>query len=350
MRFWNRSKKRKTLCRIMAMVFLSCLCLAGCAEEDGAEEISEKYSVSEDRELIVYTSHKENVYLPIIREFEDRTGIWVRLRSGGTEEMLQEAKKASEAGECDVMFGGGVESYEANRELFLPYASKEEGSLNPLYQSGEHAWTPFTELPIVLIYNSTLVSKEDAPKGWEDLFDPKWKGQIAFADPYRSGTSYTIFSTMQQVFGEEPEVLLRRFIAQLDGRLLSGSGDVKTRVEDGSFLVGITLEETALRAVREGEDLAMLYPVEGTSAVADGCAVVKNAPHVRNAEQFIDFVAGKDTQEYCTRQLLRRPVRTDIALSDSFEEIRLVPFDIEASAAGEKEFLDLWSILWQEGD
>lgn len=36
---------------------------------------------------MVYTSHKEEVYWPIIKEFEERTGIWVEVVSGGTNEL-----------------------------------------------------------------------------------------------------------------------------------------------------------------------------------------------------------------------------------------------------------------------
>ena len=41
------------------------------------------------QKLIVYTSHKEEVYGPIIREFEERTGIWVEVRDGGSTELLE---------------------------------------------------------------------------------------------------------------------------------------------------------------------------------------------------------------------------------------------------------------------
>ena len=44
----------------------------------------------EENKLVVYTSHKEEVYAPIIKEFEERTGIWVELHTGGTSELLEE--------------------------------------------------------------------------------------------------------------------------------------------------------------------------------------------------------------------------------------------------------------------
>ena len=275
---------------IAAAMLLLCAC-SGSERKQEIEELSSSYAVPQEKQLIVYTSHKEEVYLPIIREFESRTGIWVELHTGGTTQMFSEVKEASKEGRCDIMFGGGIESYEAAKDLFMPYEPVERSALDPDYVDDEDRWIPFTELPIVFVYNKKLVSYSELPTTWEELFDSKWKGQIAFADPNNSGTSYTILSTMEQLFNEEPQSLVTRFYEQLDGRILPSSGQVIPEVSDGSFLIGITLEETARKAMDQYEDISMLYPEDGTSAVPDGCAMVKNAPHSYNAGKFIDFVS-----------------------------------------------------------
>ena len=46
-----------------------------------------------ENRLIVFTSHKPEVYAPIIKEFELRTGISVEVQAGGTTEMLEKIKK-----------------------------------------------------------------------------------------------------------------------------------------------------------------------------------------------------------------------------------------------------------------
>ena len=229
---------------IAAAMLLLCAC-SGSERKQEIEELSSSYAVPQEKQLIVYTSHKEEVYLPIIREFESRTGIWVELHTGGTTQMFSEVKEASKEGRCDIMFGGGIESYEAAKDLFMSYEPVEKSALDPDYVDDENCWIPFTELPIVFVYNKKLVSYSELPTTWEELFDSKWKGQIAFADPNNSGTSYTIISTMEQLFNEEPQSLVPRFYEQLGGRVLSSSGQIIPRVSDGSYLVGITLEETA---------------------------------------------------------------------------------------------------------
>lgn len=335
---------RKMTSFLLPILCLMCV-LSGCGKdsrESEIEQLSKKYSVPEEKQLVICTSHKEEVYLPIIREFEVRTGIWVEIKTGGTAEMMDKIESELENGEYDIMFGGGAESYEARKNLFVPYSSSENDSLNKAYLSQENLWTPFTELPIVFVYNPKLVSVMDAPKSWSDLFHKQWKGLIAFADMEVSGTSYTIISTMEQLFQEEPESLIPRFYEQLNGNILSSSGDILPSVESGKFLVGITLEETAKKYIDSGHDIAMNYPSDGTCAIPDACAIVKNAPHSYNAGKFIDFIVSRDTQKFAMEEFHRRPVRTDVKLLSEYGRIDLMDFDIKKSASEEKEAIRIW--------
>ena len=101
--------------RILAVVLLLFL-LTGCAgtapEPDYAPEDGER--------LVLYTSHKKEVWWPIVKEFETRTGVWVEVVEGGTNELLERLDKEQDAPQADVMFGGGVESLESYRDLFAP--------------------------------------------------------------------------------------------------------------------------------------------------------------------------------------------------------------------------------------
>ncbi len=348
----NQIKKISRCCVATSMIFFA-LIITACSKSERDEQIeafSAEYAVAEENQLIVYTSHKEEVYLPIIREFESRTGIWVDVHAGGTAEMMEAARVASETGQCDIMFGGGVESYEAAKDIFLPYEVAEIDSLDSDFIDVEGYWTPFTKLPIVFVYNKNLVTESMAPSTWEDLFDTKWKGKIAFADMEKSGTSYTIISTMAQLFGEDPNDVLKKFYEQLDGNIAYTSGNVITEVSNGNCLIGITLEETALKAIDGGSNISMVMPEDGTSAVPDGVAIVQNAPHSYNAGKFIDFVINYDTQSYAMTQFNRRSVRTDIRDAAKFDELKLMDFDIAKSAAQEESVVTLWHNLVEDSD
>ena len=331
---------------LFSLIIILSTVLSGCVNSAHSKEvldISDRYRVPDDKQLILYTSHKEGVYLPIVREFEERTGIWVDVHTGGTTQLLDEVRRASEEGACDVMFGGGIESYEAERDLFLPYVTRENEYIDQRFRSSDGIWTPFTELPIVFVYNNKLIGENEAPKGWENLLkSPRFKGQIAFADPLNSGTGYTVLATLLQLTGENSEELIPGLLTQLNGKVLNSSGEVIPGVDNGTFLVGITLEETARQYMSEDNNISICYPQEGTSAVPDGCAIVKGAPHTYNAGLFIDFVTGRDTQNYAVEQFGRRSVRTDIEKDDGMQDFTVIELDIKRAACEEKEILDIW--------
>ena len=302
-------------------------------------------SVGEERKLVIYTSHKEEVYEPLIREFEARTGIWVEVTTGGTIELLEMIAAEDGSASCDVMFGGGVESYEAYKEYFKVYRCRGSEYLSGAFYSMDGKWTAFSQLPIVLIYNNKLVEAADAPETWAELLGEQWKGKIAFADPQMSGTSCTALLTMCQVLGTEPRQLTEAFLGNLDGDILADSGLVIDEVNEGVKLVGVTLEESAWKARELGADIAVVYPADGISAVPDGAALVKDAPHDENARLFLDFVISRDVQEYLGERLCRRSVRTDVEQPEEFPQLAVMDFDLEWASANQRPLLRLWDDL-----
>mgnify|MGYP000084379279 CR=1 FL=1 len=76
-------KAVKILCLLLAVIIAA----TSCGTETSDTSVLQ-YAPKEEDRLVVYTSHKEEVYWPIIKEFEERTGIWVEVVSGGTNELL----------------------------------------------------------------------------------------------------------------------------------------------------------------------------------------------------------------------------------------------------------------------
>lgn len=337
--------KKHSIFRTAAVAATAALALTGCAQKRLSEAVTPP---GEEDRLVLYTSHKEEVYRPIVREFEERTGVWVEVHTGGTSELLEEIKESQGEFCCDIMFGGGVESYSAYKSCFEPYVCGRMEDVKEQYRCEDGSWTPFTELPIVIIYNNKLVAQEEAPGSWQELFYERWKGNIAFADPLKSGSSYTILATIIQVVGMEPEITLRQFARALDGRVSQGSGEAVEEVVSGVRTVGVTLEETALKAIAGGGDISIVYPAEGTSAVPDGCAIVTGARHRENAERFMEFILGEDVQRLASDLLYRRSVCLDTGAEAAERDIRLITFDIEWASGHREGFLGLWSELMRQ--
>ncbi len=326
--------------RALALLLLLLLPLSGCGGGDFSA-----FAPGEAERLVIYTSHKEEVYGPIVKEFQQRTGIWVEVVTGGSGELLERIAVEAEAPACDLMFGGGVESLAAYEQYFEPCTPAGVEYLRRVGRSDEGLWTPFSCLPLVLVYNTRLVSEGELT-GWADLLDPRWKGRIAFADPTVSGSSYTAALTLFSCIEGDDWDILAALAANLDGGALSDSGDVVESVRSGSRYIGVTLEETALK--QRSPEVGIVYPAEGTSAVPDGCALIKGARHPENARAFLDFVLGRDVQELLVSGLSRRSVRTDVhAPQDlpSEAELGIIDYDVHWAGGLKEEFSARWAAL-----
>ena len=329
--------------RLLCLALMALLLLSGCAQ---GTDVS-AFAPGEEERLVIYTSHKEEVYGPIIKEFQQRTGIWVEVVTGGSGELLERIAMEAEGGQpaCDLMFGGGVESLAAYEDCFEPCTPEGVKNLRGVGLSEEGLWTPFSSLPLVLIYNTRLVSEGELT-GWADLLDPRWKGRIAFADPTVSGSSYTAALTLFSCIEGDDWDILATLVDNLDGGALPDSGDVVESVRSGSRYIGVTLEETALK--QRSPELGIVYPAEGTSAVPDGCALIKGAKHAENARAFLDFVLGRDVQELLVSDLHRRSVRTDVHAPEdlpSEAELGIIDYDVHWAGALKEEFIRRWTEL-----
>ena len=78
----NKKEKRKRI-PLLFFVCLStfCLLLSSCKRRARGGELPD--APKEEQRLMLYTFHKDELWKPIVKEFEERTGIWVRWFPGG---------------------------------------------------------------------------------------------------------------------------------------------------------------------------------------------------------------------------------------------------------------------------
>ena len=78
------------------------------------------------------------------------------------------------------------------RGVLAPYKSPNAEGIPATFKDAEGYWTGFSARIRVIVYNTKLVKPEEAPKSIFDLTDPKWKDQIAIADPRFGSTSFHV--------------------------------------------------------------------------------------------------------------------------------------------------------------
>ena len=135
---------------------------------------------------------------PVLREYERRSGVKVNAvydteetKSTGLANRLLAEKARPQA---DVFWSNEpVRTLVLkSRDVLTPYRSPSAQGIPPALVDPDGYWTGFSARMRVIAYNTKLVKAEDAPQSIFDLADPKWKGQVAIADPRFGSTSFHV--------------------------------------------------------------------------------------------------------------------------------------------------------------
>lgn len=296
-------------------------------------------------DLVLYTAQEEEIYEPIIKEFEERTNLMVKVERGSSEEMTGRLEDEEERPDWDVVFGVGIETLEQSKEHWQVYKSPEAAFITESFQCEDNRWTSFSALPLVIMYNTNVVTYRELPVGWNSLLEPRWKGRIAFMDPRRSDVYSAALVTAVHTWEKRGDYL-EQFMENLEYGTLNSMQEVNAGILDGRYSLGVTMEESAQALLSEGADVDYIYPQEGTTALPDGTAIVKGCSNPDAARQFLDFTVSRDTQRILVSDLNRRSVRSDVPPLPGLSPIGRLPLiemDLEELTREKKDVLARWN-------
>ena len=146
---------------------------------------------------------------------------------------------------------------------------------------------------MLIAYNTSLVSENDAPKNWPDLLDPKWKGKVSIGHPAFSGYVGTWVVLMQKLYGWSYFEKLEKLQPQI-GRSVN---DTVTMLNSKERWVAAGPEATTLLSKDKGNPLAVVYPTDGALLMVSPSGIPKNAPSPNAAKLYMEFLLSKEAGE-----------------------------------------------------
>ena len=301
---------KKLLALVLALCMIAALGINAFADGKAPEEYTGT--------LTIYSPHDSDPLLAGIAGFEALyPNVTVEYVADGTSNLVAKIAAESAAPVADVLWGGGADTLAAYKQYFQPYKPSCIDLIDPTLYDPEYYWIGESPLPMVFIANTAKIPIDKIPQSWYDIaksYDADKYGKIAIEDPVSSGSAFTQLCTMLFRYGEEADDYKSgwQFVAQVLPKLevKSSSSLAHKDIYAGENAVGITLEKAAVKY----NDLNMLliYPSDGTSAVPDGVAIVKDCPNLELAQLFEEYVLGFDCQTAQNADWGRRPIRSDV--------------------------------------
>lgn len=335
-------------------IFLATVLAVGLCACSG-EEKSDK--------LVIYTPNSDSLIESVIPAFEEKTGITVEVITLGTGDCLTRIASEKENPQADIQWGGMTPAnYDNDPTLWESYVSENDKNLPEAYQNYKGAVSRYAlDGSGALLLNLDVLNKlgvdPDEIKGYEDLLNPKLKGQIAMGRPEKSSSAWAELTNMLLVMGDEPYddkawEYVEKFIANLDGKVIDSSGAIWKGTSAGEYAVGVSYEDPCVSLLVDGAtNVKLVYPEEGAVWLAAGMAIVKNAPNLENAKLFVDFIQSEDGQKAVAETTARPVIPTIENTAEEiipFSEINVAYEDVELCTEKKAEWQQKWLDLFQK--
>ena len=310
----------KLCSEFVALAALGLICIAGGCNHASSPDAT-------DKTVVVYTSVDEVFAEPICKQFEADTGITVQLVPD-TEEtkstgLLNRLIAEKDRPRADVFWSGDPvrAAILKAKGVSAAHHSPATDGLPPRFSDPDHHWTSFSARARVLIYNKDLVPDDQKPTSIHDLAAERFRGKACLANPL-FGTTSMHAAALFQTLGDDEAKKFFQSLVDKGVKILSSNGEVRRRVANGEFAIGLTDTDDVNVAIGEGKPVGFVFPDAngiGTLLVPNAAVLIARGPHAEQGKKFIDYLLRPETEAALARsEAAQMPLRSNVDLPADF--------------------------------
>jgi iron(III) transport system substrate-binding protein len=278
------------------------------------------FSKKEDNVVVVYVAHDQDYSEPILREFEEITGIKVNAlydtEATKTVGLVNRLIAEKSNPQTDVFWNNEVMRTILLKEngLIKPYCSPNAEDIPLEYKDKECYWTGFAARARVIIYNKDKMKENEMPKSIYEFINPGWKGKVCISNPL-IGSGSTLTSALFASLGEEKAENLFLDMKENKVQVLESPSMVRDQVISGECWFGSTDTDDAYDAISAGKPVEMVFPDQqknqiGTLVFPNSVMLIRNSPHSEQGKKLIDFLLSSKVEEELAESALQIPLKS----------------------------------------
>ena len=306
-------------------VLLLLLALVGCSQKS-------------QQQVVVYVSEDQVFSEPILKDFEQKTGIHVRAlydteesKSTGVMNRIL-AEKANP--QADVYWANEPIRAEIlkQKSLLAPYVSQNAQSIPQTFKDKDGYWCGFSARARVFIVKDKL---KNSPQAIADYINSSYKSQAVIANPLFGTTTSQIAALFLQ-WGDVKTEAFMQALKTNDVKIATSNGESADFVASGRYAFSLVDSDDVVSRMRAGKPVHLVYPDQkkgglGCFIVPNTVMLLKGAQHAKNAKKLIDYllsdaVERKLAQEDCAQIPLHPHLQAPKELK-SIANIRVMQVD-----------------------
>ncbi|HEY0024365.1 MAG TPA: extracellular solute-binding protein [Longimicrobium sp.] len=300
--------------------------------------------------LTVYSPHGREMLQAFEKRFEAANPtIDLQYVDMGSQEVFDRVRSEKANPQADVWWGAPANMFEqaAADSMLQPFTPSWATAVPAEAKDPEGYWFGTYITPEVIAYNTQVVPAAEAPKDWDDVLDPRWKGKVLIRDPMASGTMRTIFGMVVQrglrATGDTAQGFqwLRRLDANTKQYVLNPTMLYQMLARQEGHVTLWALPD--IEMVRAQYPIEYTIPTSGTPLIVDAVAIVRGAPNAEAARVFVEYIGGNAALGPAVREFFRLPARTDFPQDSMPPRLRAAQEKLVA------EPMD-WKLLQERGN
>lgn len=292
--------------------------------------------------VVLYTSLNEDDAKFVIGKFEtDNPGIKVTLNRKSSEKITAQFITEAKAGKviADVLETGGLDLAKPIKEgLVAEFRPPAASGFRDEFKDPKGLWTAARLGIETIAWNTTMVKPEEAPKSFEDLADPKWKGKILI-----ESTDVEVMLALAQVKYKGDDAKVRDYFTKLAANQpqpSAGHTETLDLLIAGQRATFWGAHGHTTEAKRKAGAPVDYMRTEGVLTI-DGASLAKGAPNTNAGKVFINWYVSEAGQKALSERN-RIPARAGIA------DPKLFPTTTYVSGPAYIDVFDKYQKLWKE--
>ena len=320
--------------------------VAELAAYDGADRLQKLIEgAKREGELTIYTSAQTTDLGPVVEAFEKKYGVKASIWRAGSEAVLNRALQEARAGRhtVDVVETNGPELESMSREQILQkIKSPQHADLIAPAIRPHGEWVGTRLNVFVQAYNTKLVKKEELPKTWEDLTDPKWKGRLGI----EAEDSDWLAGILGEIGEERGKKVFQQIVKTNGISNRKGHTLLTQLVASGEVPLSLTVYNyKAEQLRREGAPIDW-FTIGNAIARPNGVGVARRAPHPNAAILFYDFELSPEGQQIIAD---REFVPTSTKIDTPLNKVPMTFVDARVSIDEYDKWKNLYTDLFGAG-
>jgi iron(III) transport system substrate-binding protein len=339
---------------LLALLSLFLAACTGSQAEMSSADLSSTPGASPDNlsgKLVIYSGRSEPLIQPVLDRFNSYyPSLEVLLKSGNNSELANALLEEQNNPQADIFITTEIVTIQALNQarVFQSYAA-EAGTSLPLYAIGpDQTWYGLSQRARVIIYNTELVSEQQAPQSIFDLTDPAWRGQVASANS-TNGSLQAQVAAMRQLVGEAATQAWLQGMLNNEVTWFGGHTDVRKAVGAGEFKLGLVNHYYHYLQLEEGSPVGIVFPDQSEDSIGlitnlTAVGIVQGSQNLPAAQALVDFLLSVEGQEIFASLNYEYPLASGAPLHPALQpldQFRLADVDINRAAESLSETFDL---------